>query len=97
MKSSPISLTPDWENPKGIALVWPETFYDDLIDFYIHFSDIIPKNFLLTILVKDENSKNTLLNKILNCKKYVIIPELSDIWIKDFPLLIRNKHHHTGL
>ena len=84
MKTSPISLILDWENPKGIVIVWPETIYDDLLDFYNHFSDYIPVNIELIMLVKNENTGKTLLNKIPNCGKYFVFPELKIPFCKGF-------------
>ena len=84
MKRPLIRLIPDWQNPKGLVLVWPETIYDDLMGFYTKFSEYIPEGIDLVLLVKDETTGKNILKKIPKGFIYVVIPKLMDIWIKDW-------------
>lgn len=83
-------LIPDWEEPKAIALVWPEHLGagrgKKLKGFYKDFILLLSKNVPINVLFSTANKKFDPPAFLNNIKNVNILPfdEIGDIWLRDY-------------
>ncbi len=82
---------PDWYPCKSLALVYPFKLKgrEHLIPFYDKLLRYVPDDVGITLVVRDASFEAAYLNKchksgITNQIDFVEIPDISDIWIRDF-------------
>ena len=87
---------PDWYGCQSVVFVYPYKLKDreHLIPFYDKLWQYIPDDVGITLVVKDKSFSQDYLKKcrkdgITNNFEFIEIPDISDIWIRDFaPLAI---------
>ncbi|MEI8224729.1 MAG: agmatine deiminase family protein [Bacteroidota bacterium] len=83
------TLIPEWTTPDSIALVWPEHLRagtGKLKNFYLSFIDTLLPESSVIIIVQNEKDADFINSRFSKSVKpeIVLIPEISDIWIRDF-------------
>lgn len=82
---------PDWYRCQSIAFVYPYKVKDreHLIPFYDNLLSIVPHDVGITLVVRDASFTNAYSKKchekgITNQINFIEIPDITDIWIRDF-------------
>lgn len=96
---------PDWHRCQSVVLVYPHKLKDreHLIPFYDKLLSFIPVDVGITLIVRDLKISDEILlrcrdNGITNQIDFIEIPDISDIWIRDYaPLTILEEGIMTGL
>jgi len=85
------TVLPDWYPCQSVVFVYPFKLKDreHLITFYDKLLSFIPNDIGISLVVKDDTFTKEFLNKcrdvgISNPIEIIKIPEISDIWIRDF-------------
>jgi len=90
-------LIPEWTRPDRIALVWPEHLPSEvgskLKGYYKALIDLLVENEVSVMLLYRESTDYDHLIRLFNVKYVnpIHLPEISDIWIRDFgPLFLKD-------
>lgn len=96
------TIIPDWGKCKGIALVYPYKMKDreHLVPFYDKLLSYIPKDIDIILVARNTSfgkdyKQKCLNNGVTNKIEFIEIPQISDLWIRDYaPLTLTAMGKH---